>query len=78
MIPSPRNSTLDLGTNSNSTSADANVDSEVEAECLEDACLDVDYLEEILEEQQQAWEDATNTDKEECLDSTHPIDEQIL
>ena len=78
------NSALDLGytsRNSNSTSADTDVDgndSEADAECLEDACLDADCLEELLEEQQQAWEDATNTDKEVCLDPTHPIDEQML
>ena len=58
-------------TDYNSTVADNDIDgddSEVEAECLE----------EFLEQQQQAWEDATTTDTEGCLDPTHPIDEQMM
>ena len=56
-------------TPSSSSIPDTDVDdSEVEAECLE----------EFLEQQQQAWEDATATDTEGCLDSTFPIDEQMI
>ena len=54
----------------NFTATDKDVDdndSEVEPECIE----------EFFEQQQQAWEDATNCteDTEGYLDPTHPIDE---
>ena len=59
--------------NSNFIATDNDVDdndSEVESECIE----------EFLEQQQEAWEDATNRtdDTEGYLDPTHPIDESMI
>ena len=77
LTPNNLSSTLTLaassGNSNNFTATDKDVDdndSEVEPECIE----------EFLEQQQQAWEDATNCteDTEGYLDPTHPIDESMI
>ena len=43
-----------------------------------DSEVDGESLDEFLKEQQQAWEDATTTETDQCLDPAHPIDEEML